>query len=294
MHAVSRIAEAPADERGAAAAMAAAAARDEAADPRDALTQTLFAANLVAGTLSADPALPERRASRPTRWRAWFAARSATSRLLVFDRPPGFDGGCNATPTLAERLQDAAAALAARSGREVRVQAEEAEPPQALRSELLRLAQAALAQAEQPSPWRWAARPTLSTCWRVGVAHAGRQHRRSAASPSGGGDAGPQVEIELRWHDQPKQARNRASRAAGQRKAPADEAVHTRLRSARRRDPPRASGGSNMEVRVNDTTSPAGTYTGNHADERSSAECAATPRELAGSRSASSSSTTIR
>lgn len=28
-----------------------------------------------------------------------------------------------------------------------------------------------------------------------------------------------------------------------------------------------------MEVRVNDTTSPAGTYTGNHADDRSSAEC---------------------
>lgn len=218
MHAVSRIAEPPAEDRGAAAAMAP-AARDEAADPRDALTQTLFAANLVAGTLSADPALPEQAREQAHTLARLVRGALGQSRLLVFDRPPGFDGGCNATPTLAERLQDAAAALAARSGREVRVQADEAEPPQALRSELLRLAQAALAQAEQAQPVAMdrTADP-VHLRWRVGVAHAGPAAPKVGCLTLCGGDAGPQVEIELRWHDQPKQARNRASRAAGQRK----------------------------------------------------------------------------
>ncbi|MFO1288403.1 MAG: hypothetical protein U1F49_18970 [Rubrivivax sp.] len=193
MHAVSRIAEAPADERGAAAAMAAAAAaRSEAADPRDALTQTLFAANLVAGTLSADPALPESAREQACTLARLVRGALGQTRLLVFDRPPGCDGSegnDTPAPTFAQRLHDAAAALAACAGREVRVQAEEgaeSEPPPALASELCRLVQAALAQAEgrqrrQPR----AQRPILSTCaGRPALLVRGRRRRRSPASPS--------------------------------------------------------------------------------------------------------------
>ncbi|MBL8286406.1 MAG: hypothetical protein JNL85_00320 [Rubrivivax sp.] len=162
MHAASRNAQPPAQQRGAAAAMAP-AARCEAADPRDALTQTLFAANLVAGTLSADPTLPE-----PAREQAQTLAglvRSALgqTRLLAAEPPPAL---CR------ELRQLAQAALA-----------------QAMQAAQLQPAADVAAAEAGRVPWRTTA---------AGDDPAAPSARRLVVA---GSEGAMQVEIELRWRD---------------------------------------------------------------------------------------------
>lgn len=210
MHALSRITE-PAHGRGAATHLGLEAG-GEATDPRDALTQTLFAANLVAGTLSADPALPAAAREQAHTLARLVRGALGQTRLLVFDRPPGFGDRDAATPTLAERLHDAAAALAAHAGGEVRVHADEAQPPASLRDELCRLAQAALAQVV-----RSAAAEAVHLRWQVGVAHAGPAAPRCGRLSVSGGGGDERIEIELRWHDPPKERSDKAAQATHER-----------------------------------------------------------------------------
>jgi signal transduction histidine kinase len=127
---------------------AAAAERNRLArDLHDAVSQTLFAANLLAGTLARDAALPGAAREQAATLSRLNQGALAEMRMLMFELKPD----ALATLPLAELLQQAAAALAARGGLEVQVQIDPADPPAATRVPLYRLAQEALSNVARHS-----------------------------------------------------------------------------------------------------------------------------------------------
>lgn len=127
---------------------AAAAERNRLArDLHDAVSQTLFAANLLAGTLARDAALPEAAREQAVTLSRLNQGALAEMRMLMFELKPD----AVATLPLAELLQQSAAALAARGGLEVQVHIDPTEPPPAVRVPLYRLAQEALSNVARHS-----------------------------------------------------------------------------------------------------------------------------------------------
>lgn len=127
---------------------AAAAERNRLArDLHDAVSQTLFAANLLAGTLARDATLPEAAREQAATLSRLSQGALAEMRMLMFELRPD----ALATLPLAELLQQAAAALAARGGLEVQVSIEPVDPPPAVRVHLYRLAQEALSNVARHS-----------------------------------------------------------------------------------------------------------------------------------------------
>jgi signal transduction histidine kinase len=116
-------------------------------DLHDAVSQTLFAANLVAGTLNKDLSLPEAARVQAQTLARLNQGALAEMRMLMFELRPD----ALASLPLAELLQQAAAALAARGEVDVQVQVDPADPPLAMRIELYRVAQEALSNAARHS-----------------------------------------------------------------------------------------------------------------------------------------------
>jgi len=138
-------------------------------DLHDAVSQTLFAANLVAGTLNKDPELPAgARAQAGTLQRLNHGAL-AEMRMLMFELRPD----ALAALPLAELLQQAAAALAARGEIEMQVQVDAVDPPPQVRIELYRIAQEALSNIARHSGAH-----EVQVRWRV-------QGSSAAAAPRG-------------------------------------------------------------------------------------------------------------
>ena len=133
-------------------------------DLHDAVSQTLFAANLVAGTLTKDPALPEASRAQAETLSRLNQGALAEMRMLMFELRPD----ALATLPLAELLQQAATALAARGGLEVQVQIDPVDPPVAARVHLYRLAQEALSNVARHSGARH-----VHLQWRADVAGRG-------------------------------------------------------------------------------------------------------------------------
>jgi signal transduction histidine kinase len=132
-------------------------------DLHDAVSQTLFAANLLAGTLIKDPALPaEARAQVQTLQRLNQGAL-AEMRMLMFELRPD----ALATLPLSELLQQAAAALAARGEIEVQTLIDPVDPPVPMRIELYRVAQETLSNVARHSAARH-----VHLEWKVSVADA--------------------------------------------------------------------------------------------------------------------------
>jgi signal transduction histidine kinase len=116
-------------------------------DLHDAVSQTLFAANLVAGTLARDPALPGAAAQQVHTLERLNAGALAEMRMLMFElRPDALEGA-----RLAELLQHASAALAARGEVAIEIDIDAAEPPPAQRIEVYRIAQEALSNVARHS-----------------------------------------------------------------------------------------------------------------------------------------------
>jgi signal transduction histidine kinase len=116
----------------------------------DAVSQTLFAANLVAGTLVKEAALSEAGRVQATTLQRLNQGALAELRMLMFELKPD----ALANVRLAELLQQASAALEARG--EVCIDSEVAaeEPPPAQRIEVYRIAQEALANIARHSAAR--------------------------------------------------------------------------------------------------------------------------------------------
>jgi signal transduction histidine kinase len=144
---------------------AAAAERNRLArDLHDAVSQTLFAANLLAGTLARDTALPEAAREQAAMLSRLNQGALAEMRMLMFELRPD----ALATLPLAELLQQAAAALAARGGLQVQVNIDPTDPPPAVRVPLYRLAQEALSNVARHSGARH-----VHLQWRSSVAGRG-------------------------------------------------------------------------------------------------------------------------
>ncbi|MBL8327015.1 MAG: sensor histidine kinase [Rubrivivax sp.] len=127
---------------------AAAAERNRLArDLHDAVSQTLFAANLLAGTLARDTTLPPAAREQAATLSRLNQGALAEMRMLMFELKPD----ALATLPLAELLQQAASALAARGGLDVQVHLDPADPPAATRLHLYRLAQEALSNVARHS-----------------------------------------------------------------------------------------------------------------------------------------------
>jgi signal transduction histidine kinase len=116
-------------------------------DLHDAVSQTLFAANLVAGTLIKDTGLPDAARAQAETLSRLNQGALAEMRMLMFELRPD----ALATLPLAELLQQAAAALAARGGLDVQVNIDPVDPPLATRVQLYRLAQEALSNVARHS-----------------------------------------------------------------------------------------------------------------------------------------------
>jgi signal transduction histidine kinase len=116
-------------------------------DLHDAVSQTLFAANLVAGALTKDPSL-----SGPSKQQVQTLERLnrgalAEMRMLMFElRPDAIEG-----TRLAELVQHATAALEARGAINIHSDIDSSEPPAAQRAHVYRVAQEALSNVARHS-----------------------------------------------------------------------------------------------------------------------------------------------
>jgi len=116
-------------------------------DVHDVVSQALFAANLVAGTLARDPALPAAARAQVQTLERLNRGALAELRLLRFELEPG---ALHHTP-LAELLRDAAAALAARAALQLTSRIDALEPPPPAQVLVYRVAQEALANVARHS-----------------------------------------------------------------------------------------------------------------------------------------------
>jgi signal transduction histidine kinase len=134
----------------------------------DAITQALFAANLVAGTLHNDPALPAAVRAQARTLAQLNQGALAGMRMLMFElRPEALSA-----LSLRDLLQQVGAALSARGEIDVQVHVDPLDPPPELRIELYRVAQEALSNVVRHSTAR-----NVHLRWQAGV---------TAAMPSSG------------------------------------------------------------------------------------------------------------
>lgn len=131
-------------------------------DLHDAVSQTLFAANLIAGTLHKNPALPDALRGQSETLLRLNQGALAEMRMLMFELRPD----ALASLPLADLLQQAATALAARGEIDVQVQVDPVDPPLPMRIELYRMAQEALSNVARHSSAR-----QVHIQWQVDVAH---------------------------------------------------------------------------------------------------------------------------
>ncbi len=151
-------------------------------DLHDAVSQTLFAANLVAGTLNKDDTLPAAARAQAQTLSRLNQGALAEMRMLMFELRPD----ALVTLPFSELLLQAATALAARGELEVQTLIDAIEPPVAMRIELYRLVQEALSNIARHSTARH-----VHVQWRGGVAvqgeAAGRQRARLTVHDDGRG-----------------------------------------------------------------------------------------------------------
>ncbi len=116
-------------------------------DLHDAVSQTLFAANLVAGALVKDPSLAGPSKQQVETLERLNRGALAEMRMLMFElRPDALEG-----TRLAELVQHATAALEARGGIHIQVDIDAAEPPPAQRTQVYRVAQEAMSNVARHS-----------------------------------------------------------------------------------------------------------------------------------------------
>jgi signal transduction histidine kinase len=149
-------------------------------DLHDAVSQTLFAANLVAGALNKEEALPQGARAQAQTLQRLNQGALAEMRMLMFELRPD----ALATLPLVELLQQAATALAARGEIEVQAAVDPIDPPQAMRTELYRIAQEALSNVARHSGAHH-----VHLDWRAGVAQAQGRGRLTVRDDGHGFDA---------------------------------------------------------------------------------------------------------
>jgi signal transduction histidine kinase len=137
-------------------------------DLHDAVSQTLFAANILAGTLSRDEALPEAARGQVLTLEKLNRSALAEMRMMLFElRPDALE-----TVRLPELLQHAIEALAGRGDVTVDTAiSAEPGPPPALRTELYRIAQEALSNIGRHSGARH-----VHVGWSIDAPGSGRLH----------------------------------------------------------------------------------------------------------------------
>ncbi len=137
-------------------------------DLHDAVSQTLFAANLLAGTLSRAEGLDEAARGQVQTLERLNRSALAEMRMMLFElRPDALEG-----VRLPELLQHAVDALAGRGGVEISTEyAADAGPPAAQRIELYRIAQEALSNISRHS-----GASHVHVGWTVSPAGHGRLH----------------------------------------------------------------------------------------------------------------------
>jgi signal transduction histidine kinase len=113
----------------------------------DAVSQTLFAANLVAGTLAKEPSLGEAARAQAATLQRLNHGALAELRMLMFELKPD----ALASVRLAELFQQACAALEARGDVSIEFRIAAEEPPPAQRIEVYRIAQEALSNVARHS-----------------------------------------------------------------------------------------------------------------------------------------------
>ncbi len=127
-------------------------------DLHDAVSQTLFAANLVAGALVRDPSLTGPSLQQVQTLERLNRGALAEMRMLMFElRPDALDA-----TRLAELVQHATAALAARGEMTIHTEIDAAEPPPAQRTHVYRVAQEALSNVARHS-----AATAVHVTWKV-------------------------------------------------------------------------------------------------------------------------------
>jgi signal transduction histidine kinase len=137
-------------------------------DLHDAVSQTLFAANIVAGTLKRDEALPEAARTQVATLEKLNRSALAEMRMMLFElRPDALEG-----VRLPELLQHAIEALAGRGDVTVDTAiSAEPGPPAAVRTELYRIAQEALSNIGRHSSARH-----VHVGWTIDAPGQGRLH----------------------------------------------------------------------------------------------------------------------
>lgn len=137
-------------------------------DLHDAVSQTLFAANILAGTLSRDEALPEAARTQIATLEKLNRSALAEMRMMLFElRPDALEG-----VRLPELLQHATEALAGRGDVQVNTAiSAEPGPPAATRTELYRIAQEALSNIGRHSGAR-----NVHVGWSIDAPGQGRLH----------------------------------------------------------------------------------------------------------------------
>lgn len=137
-------------------------------DLHDAVSQTLFAANILAGTLSRDEALPEAARAQVATLEKLNRSALAEMRMMLFElRPDALEG-----VRLPELLQHAIEALAGRGDVQVDTAiSTEPGPPPAVRTELYRIAQEALSNIGRHSGARH-----VHVGWTIDAPGQGRLH----------------------------------------------------------------------------------------------------------------------
>jgi signal transduction histidine kinase len=137
-------------------------------DLHDAVSQTLFAANILAGTLSRDEALPEAARTQIATLEKLNRSALAEMRMMLFElRPDALEG-----VRLPELLQHAIEALAGRGDVlvDTAISAEPGPPP-AMRTEIYRIAQEALSNIGRHSAAR-----NVHVGWSIDAPGQGRLH----------------------------------------------------------------------------------------------------------------------
>lgn len=200
MQAVSRLVDPPGEDCRPATAEPLPGRGRDAGTEQDALTQTLFAANLVAGTLGADPALPGAAREQAQTLARLVRGALGQARLLALEP----QSAQRSQVALAQWLRDAAAALAAQAGRKVHVLADDVDPPNPLGQELFYLARAALTHALHQA----GAGDPVHLHWRAGDAAEGHVPSKVGRLAVGATACRVALDVELRWQEQaPEPAR---------------------------------------------------------------------------------------